>query len=71
MPSDFVDVPVVRDSRSANSRKQRRLHSLCQKEGARHVPYLGIRQSDIPVRRTAEEVSAGAVREAHEVDPLT
>lgn len=64
-------VSVDRDPRYANGGQQGRLHTNCQKEGARHVPLVGVGQADIPVRRAAEEVPAGAVRAADGRLPLT
>lgn len=52
--------------RSADSGQQRRLHTDRQEKGARNVPELWLGQGDFPVRRTAEEVPPGAVREVNE-----
>lgn len=60
-------VPVDGSPRSANSSKQGRVHPDCEEEGARHVPDVGLRQGDIPLRRTAEEVLARAVPAPHAI----
>lgn len=62
---------MVGDPRGADGRQQGRVHPHRQEESARDVPQLGLGQSDIPVRRAAEEISAGAMRAADAGGPLT
>lgn len=63
-------VPVVGAARGPDGGQQGRVHPHRQAQGAGHVPQLGLRQGDLPVRRAAEEVPVGAVPAAHAA-PLT
>ena len=63
--TDPVDIPMDGAPRRANSREQGRVRAHSQEEGARNVPDLRLRQGDIPLRRTAEEVPARAVPATH------
>lgn len=69
--TDRLDVLMVGDSRSTHCGQQGRLYPHRQEESPGNVPQFRFGQSDIPVRRIAEEIPVGPMREADASKPLT